>query len=295
MNRQPPDRPRARPRCAQSLGQSPDEDGKRRPHIARHADRLEVVELVARAGEIADLDGGAHFILEGNALQLDRQRGNRRLGTFEAAVRLRPVALTRIGDRAPQRRIMLVADRGAGEILERVLWPVHHQLGHGAQHARGSHFGCRTIVGERHIEHRFGLGIHVASDIETGEFEPRRQTLVRWRSGGSGDETCLPLAIGRLPVESPELRIEHQRPQTAAMQDALQRVRERQTAGPAHHDLVGGKLDAEIVGDRLDHHALGRGERAEFDEVLLLEDAARRGKGGDDKDVVADLGIADPV
>ena len=63
------------------------------------------------AGEIADLDRGAHLLLERDALQLDRQRGDRRLDGLEAVARLRPFALARIGERPPQRRIVLVADR----------------------------------------------------------------------------------------------------------------------------------------------------------------------------------------
>lgn len=84
---------------------------------------------------------------------------------------------------------MLVADRGAGKILQGVLRPVHHQLGHGPQHTGGSRFRGRMIVRERHVEHCLGLRIHVTRDVEAGEFEPRRQALVRWRGYCGGDET----------------------------------------------------------------------------------------------------------
>ena len=46
--------------------------------LARHADGLEIVELVGGAGEIADLDGRAHLAPERDPLQLDRQRRDRR-------------------------------------------------------------------------------------------------------------------------------------------------------------------------------------------------------------------------
>ena len=89
------------------------------------------------AGEIAHLDRGPHFVLERDPLQLDRQRRHRRFHALETLARLRPFALPRIGERPPQRRVVLVADRRIGEIFERVVGPVHHDLGDGAQHGGG--------------------------------------------------------------------------------------------------------------------------------------------------------------
>ena len=103
--------------AAHALGQPADEHGNRRLHLARHADGLEVVELVGGAGEIADLDRRAHLVPERNPLQLDRQGGDRRFDALEAVARLRPFALARIGERAPQRRVVLVADAGLARSL----------------------------------------------------------------------------------------------------------------------------------------------------------------------------------
>ena len=59
--------------------------------------------------------------------------------------------------------------------------------------------------------------------------------------------------------------------------------------------LSGASTGGEIVGVRLDHHAVGRGQRAELDELLALDEAARRSEPGDDDQRVADLGIVEPV
>ena len=153
----------------------------------------------------------------------------------------------------------------------------------------------RPVVGERDVENALGLGIHVAGEIEARQIEPRRQALVLRRRGRGGDEMRLALDIGGLAVESPKLRIEHHRPQAVAVQQGLQRCRQRQSVGAADDELVGRELDIEVVGERIDHHALGRGQRAEFDEILLVDEAARRRQGGDDEQAVADVGIGDAV
>ncbi len=59
--------------------------------------------------------------------------------------------------------------------------------------------------------------------------------------------------------------------------------------------LSGTRTHGEVVGERLDHHALGRSQRMEFDEILLVDKAARRRQRGDDEELVADVGIGDLV
>ena len=127
--------------AAEALGEPAHQHGKRRLHGVRDADGLEIVEVVGGGVEIADLDGRAHVVLERDALQLDRQGRHRRRHGLERVARLGPAALLRISERPPQRRVVLVADAGLGEILERVVGPVHHHFGDGAQHQRGSAFG----------------------------------------------------------------------------------------------------------------------------------------------------------
>ena len=81
------------------------------------ADGLDVIELLGCAGEIAHFDGGAHLSLERDALQLDRQGRDGRFHPLETVARHRPFALARISHRAPERRIVLIADCRIGEVL----------------------------------------------------------------------------------------------------------------------------------------------------------------------------------
>jgi hypothetical protein len=83
----------------------------------RQADGLDVIELLGGAGEIAHFDGRAHFGLECGALQLDRQGRDARFHPLETVARHRPLALTRVSHRAPERRIVLIADCRIGEVL----------------------------------------------------------------------------------------------------------------------------------------------------------------------------------
>ena len=54
-------------------------------------------------------------------LQLDRQRAHRHPDIAEAFAGVGPPALPRMGQRPPERRVVLVADERIGEILERLL------------------------------------------------------------------------------------------------------------------------------------------------------------------------------
>ena len=63
------------------------------------------------------------------ALQFDRQAGDRRVEVAKAGARLRPFALAGEGDRAPDRRVELVADLRIAQLLERVFGPVEHDVG----------------------------------------------------------------------------------------------------------------------------------------------------------------------
>ena len=281
--------------AAHALGEPADQHRHRRLELVRDADGLEIVELDRGGGEIADLDGRAHFFLERDALQLDRQRRHRGVGALEAVARLSPFALLGVSQRPPQRRIVLIADRRIGEILQRVVGPVHHDLGHRAQHGRGALLRGRALVGERDVEHALGLRIHVARDIETREIEPRRQALVVGRRRRGRNQLRLAVGVRGLLIETPQLRIEHRRPQAGAAQQVLQRGRQRQTHGTADDDLVRRQLDLDVVGERLDDDALGRGQHAELDKIALVDEAARRRKRGDDHQRVAGVGIVEPV
>ena len=76
---------------------------------------------------------------------------------------------------------------------------------------------------------------------------------------------------------------------------ALDGGRQGEPGRPREHDSAGGELGADVVGERLHHHAMGRGERAELDEVLVLDEAARGAERGHHHELIAGLGIVEPV
>ena len=184
---------------------------------------MEIVEVVGRGVEIADLDGRAHVVVQRDALQFDRQGGHRGRHVLERVARLGPAALPRISQRPPQRCVVLVADAGLGQILERVVRPVHHHFGDRAQHQRRHAFGRLALVAERHVEHALGFRIHAARNVKARQREPRRQALLRRRRGGEIDEMRFVREIGALAIGAPGLRVENPRLQPRAVHQGLYR------------------------------------------------------------------------
>ena len=123
-----------------------------RPMVLKSFSRLH------RVGEIADLDRGAQRVLQRQPLQFERQRAERALDVAERIARLRPFALAGERQRAPQRRVVLVADHRIGEVLLRRLDAAEHDVGDGAQHERRRLLGGRALVGDGGVEHGLGLG-----------------------------------------------------------------------------------------------------------------------------------------
>ena len=212
----------------------------------------------------------------------------------KASTRLRPFALTGEGERAPQRRVVLIADHRIGEILLRRFDATQHDVGDGAQNERRRIFGGRALVGDGGVEHGLGLGVHLAREIEAREIEPRLGAPGDRRLGRGADQFELPLRVFGLAVVVPALGVEDHR---AGGLFLLRRrgVRQRQAAGPRQDHLVGRQLGLEVVGKRLHGDALRARQRAEIDEVLALDQAARRSKPGDDQKPVADVGIVKPM
>ena len=126
------------------------------------------------------------------------------------------------------------------------------------------------ILREAHVEHAFGFRIHFTRDVEAREVKTLRKPL-SGRRRSRRYKLGLALAEDLLAVEAPDLRIEHHRPQRGAVQHALQRARQRQTARPADHDPLGGQFDVQVIRQGRDHDALRRGERVKFDEVMLVD------------------------
>ncbi len=189
--------------AGERLGQPPVEHGDDRLEIGRHTERLELVELVRCRAEIARLDRGAHRFREHEALQLDRQRADRRLDSAECLARLGPFALLGVGDRAPELRLVLVADERIGEILERLVGARQHDVGDRAHHQAGRVLLGRSLVAEHDVEHGLGFRIHVAGEIEARQLEARRGTFRLGCRGGDVDELNLAVGKLRLAVEAP--------------------------------------------------------------------------------------------
>ena len=177
----------------------------------RNTDGLEIVHAVAGVGEVADLDRGAQRVLQRDPLQLERQARKRVFDVAEAVARLRPFALAGIGERAPQRRIVLIADHRIGEILLRRLDAAEHDIGDRAQHQRRRLLGGRALVRDGRVEHRLGLGVHLAREIEARQIDPRRGALQVRRVGRGANQFELPLDEIGLAVEAPRLGVEGQR------------------------------------------------------------------------------------
>jgi hypothetical protein len=241
-------------------------DGGRK--VGRHADLIELVELPRGGGEIARLDRGAHRVLDDEALQLHRQRADRRVEPAERLARLRPFALLRVGDRAPELGFVLVADQRVAEILQGVIAARHHQIGDRAHHDAGGVLGARPLVAERHVEHALGFGVHVAREIEPGKLEPCARALALGRGGRRVEEPGLTIAELGFLVEAPKLRVEHERTIAAGALGDGAAGRQRQPARPSDLDLIVREPDRDVVRERLDREPMDRGERTELDEVL---------------------------
>ena len=151
------------------------------------------------------------------------------------------------------------------------------------------------IFRQAYVEHPLRFRIHLTRNVEAREIKPLRQTFPGRRRGRRRHKLGLALAENLFAVEAPYLRIEHHRPQCGAVQHALQRTRQRQTAGPADQNLVGGQFDMQVIRQGRDHDALHRRECVKFDQVMLVNKAAHRAKTGHDPKRIADVRVASAV
>ena len=223
----------------------------------RQADRFDQVDETVGAVEIAHLDGGSQRREQRHALEFDRQRGNRAIDVLENGLRLRPFAEAGVGDRAPDRRVELVADARIGQFLERLLGPLEHHVGDPLEHGAGDVVG-RALLGERDVEHGLGLRRHLAGEIEAREIEARLFAVGFRRHGGDLDQFRLPGVELGGAVIGPELGVEAQAARIAGelrLADRGRRQREPLRTGDG--DFVLGKLGRDVVGERLQHHAVG--------------------------------------
>ena len=116
-------------------------------------------------------------------MQFQRQRGDREIDVLEFLARLRPFALAGIGEPLPQLRIVIVADRGAGEILQALPGPPDHDACDRVHHANDGFLGLCTGICEDDFGLALGLLIHAPRHIEPGEVEPGLRALIRLGGG----------------------------------------------------------------------------------------------------------------
>ena len=166
---------------------------------------------------------------------------------------------------------MLVADRRIGEILERLLGRRSMILAI-ARSTNG--VGSSAVGAWSEIATSSTALASAASSraIEACEIGARDRTLGFRRLGGGADERRRTLGEIGLAVEAPGLRIEHVRliGGIRRARRALGDGRQGEPGRPREHDPAGGQLGADVVGERLHHHAVGRGERANSTKSWFL-------------------------
>ena len=159
--------------AAEAFGQPAGQHRDRRLELARHADRLEFVAAGRRRRRNRRTSIEARSMSRLSARAAVRSAASPiATSTLRKPSRAsRPLALPRIGQRAPERRVVLVADSGLAQILERRVGAAEHDIGDRRSTMRGRRPRRSALVGERDVEHALGLGIHVAREIEAREIE----------------------------------------------------------------------------------------------------------------------------
>ena len=127
------------------------------------------------AGVILHLERGPHRIHRDDALQFERQRGDREFGVLEFFARVRPFFLPREGKALPQLGIVTVADRRIGEILQRPLGMADEDAGDRMHHQHGSLFATLLGLGEDEVGDAPRFLIHPARHVEIGKLETGRR------------------------------------------------------------------------------------------------------------------------
>ena len=150
-------------------------------------------------------------------------------------------------------------------------------------------------VGDDEVGHPPRFLIHPARHVEIGKLEAGLRLLLRPRGGrGLGQR----IQFGEkflFPVLAPFVGVE-QRPHCRG--GAFGRDvggRQRQSAGPSKHHLVGADFGFDVVGVRMHDHAVHGFQQRQFDEILPLDEATGRRRRGDDQQRIAGVGIDQPV
>ena len=131
---------------SQRLGQPPAQHRHLGLHVGGDADHVELAAPARGAGVILHLERGPHRIERDEALQFQRQRGDREFGVLEFLARVRPFFLPREGKALPQLQIVTAADGRIGEDLQRPLGMADEDAGDRMHHQHGSLFATLLMV-----------------------------------------------------------------------------------------------------------------------------------------------------
>jgi hypothetical protein len=119
--------------------------------------------------------------------------------------------------------------------------------------------------------------------------------LLRPRDGRGLDQRIQPGEKLLFPVLAPFVDVEQRSHRRGGAFGRDVGGRQRQSAGPSKHHLVGADFGFDVVGVRMHDHAVHGFQQRQFDEVLPLDEAAGRRRRGDDQQRIAGVGIDQPV
>ena len=240
----------------QRLGEPPAQHRDLGLHLVGNADHLEFAAPPRGPGIVLHLERGTHRIRGDDALQFRRQRGDREFGVLELFARICPFFLTGEREAFPQLGIVAVADRRTCKVLQRPLGMADQDAGDRMHHQHAGLLAPLIGLGEDEVGHPSRLLIHPARHVEISKLEAGLRLLPRRRGGRRFDQRIQPREKFLFPVLAPFVGVE-QRPHRRG--GAFGRDvggRQRQSAGPSKHHLVGADLGVDVVGVRMHDHAV---------------------------------------
>ena len=182
------------------------------------------------------------------------------------------------------------------QILERRVGAADHDVGDGAQHQRRS--SPRRSADCRRARRRAPPSPRRTCRARDRSARDRSAPAGAWlpaQPAAASDQLDLALGEIGLAVEAPGLRVEHVALGRAPASPVSPPPTAMSPPGREITTLSADKLGAEVVGERLHRDAVRGGQRAELDEILRLEEAARGRERRDHEERVADVGILEAV
>ena len=193
---------------SQRLGQSAAQHGHLGLHAGGDADHVELAAPARGARVILHFERGPHRIERDEALQFERQRGDREFGVLEFFTRISPFFLASEGKALPQLGVVTVADRRTGENPQPPLGMADQDAGNRIHHQHGSLFGALLGLGENEVGDTAGFLIHAAGHVEIGKLETDRRSLFRRGGNSRVDQRVQPREKPFLAVLAPFVGVE---------------------------------------------------------------------------------------